>query len=187
MTPRWRERLRLPLLALVGLNVGVYFAYTLPRTVRERNVAVRADVLRADVERQRRATGALRLRAETMVSNRGDVSRFYARLGSKASLLDVRAQITALASELGLKVGALVYSPEDLKGGDGVAQLHMKLPVSGTYRELAAFLDRLERSSQFVTVDQIALRKRQTGGQADLDISLTAFYRAPVDRPLETP
>jgi Tfp pilus assembly protein PilO len=100
----------------------------------------------------------------------------------------VRAQITALASELGLKVGALTYLPEDLKGGEGVAQLHMKLPVTGTYRELAAFLDGLERSPQFVTVDQITLRKRQTGGQADLEISLTAFYRAPAaEPPVETP
>jgi Tfp pilus assembly protein PilO len=139
------------------------------------------------VDRQRRATALLRRRAEAMASNRTDLGRFQARLGSKASLLEVRAQITALASELGLKVGALTYLPEDLKGGEGVAQLHMKLPVTGTYRELAAFLDRLERSPQFVTVDQITLRKRQTSGQADLDISLTAFYRAPAERPLETP
>jgi len=49
--------------------------------------------------------------------------------------------------------------------------------VSGTYHELAAFLDRLERSSYFVTVDQIQIGKREQGGEATLDISLSAFYR----------
>jgi len=48
--------------------------------------------------------------------------------------------------------------------------------VSGTYRELVAFLDRLERSSYFVTVDQIQIGKRGTG-EGGLDIALSAFYR----------
>jgi Tfp pilus assembly protein PilO len=54
----------------------------------------------------------------------------------------------------------------------------MKMNVSGTYHELAAFLDRLERSSYFVTVDQIQIGKRERGGEAGLDIALSAFYRA---------
>jgi len=112
-----------------------------------------------------------------MKTNRTDTDRFYARLGPKGTLAQVRAEITTLARELGLKVGGLSYNPEEVKGGPGVAQLHMKMNVSGTYRELAAFLDRLERSSYFVTVDQIQIAKRDQGGEAGLDITLSAFYR----------
>src|SRR6266545_523935 len=175
---RWRDRLRVPLLVVVALDVGVYLAYTMPRSLKERRAAARVSVLRGELERDRRVTAALRDRAETMKTNRTDADRFYARLGPKATLSQVRAEITAIARELGLKVGGLSYSPEGVKGGEGVAQLLMRMNVSGTYRELVAFLDRLERSSYFVTVDQIQIGKRVTGEGA-LDIALSAFYRMP--------
>jgi Tfp pilus assembly protein PilO len=175
---RWRDRLRVPLLVVVALNVGVYLAYTMPRSLKERSAAARASVLRGELERDRRITAALRDRAEAMKTNRTDADRFYARLGPKDTLSQVRAEITAIARELGLKVGALSYSPEGVKGGEGVAQLLMRMSVAGTYRELVAFLDRLERSSYFVTVDQIQIGKRGTG-EGDLDIALSAFYRVP--------
>lgn len=178
MRRRWRDRLKLPLAGLLALNVGVYLAYTMPRTLRERSAAARAAVLRDEVGRDRRVTAALRARADAMRTNGGDVERFYARLGPKETLSQVRAEITALARELGLKVGALSYNPEGVKGGESVVQLQMKMGVSGTYRELAAFLDRMERSPHFVTVDQIQLRKRAAAGDADLDITLSAFYRS---------
>jgi Tfp pilus assembly protein PilO len=176
---RWRERLKLPLLVLLVLNVGVYVAFTMPRSMRERSAAERASVLREEIERDRRVTAALRARSDGMRSNGEDLDRFYARLGPKGTLAQVRAEITSLARDLGLRVGDLAYTPEVVKGGQGVAQLQMRLQVSGTYRELVAFLDRLESSSHFVTVDQIALRKRDTGAEGGLDIALSAFYRLP--------
>jgi Tfp pilus assembly protein PilO len=176
---RWRERLKLPLLVLVVLNVGVYVAFTMPRSMRERSAAARASVLRDEIERDRRVTSALRARSDAMRSNGGDLDRFHTRLGPKGTLAQVRAEITALARDLGLKVGGLTYTPEGVKGSEGVAQLHMRLSVSGSYRALVAFLDRMERSAHFVTVDQIALRKRDTGSEGGLDIALSTFYRVP--------
>jgi Tfp pilus assembly protein PilO len=177
MRRRWRDRLKVPLFVLLILNVGVYVAFTMPRSMRERSAAVRAAVLRDEIERDRRVTAALRGRADAMQANGRDVDRFYERLGPKGTLSQVRAEITTLARDLGLHVGALAYSPEMVKGGEGVAQLHMRLEVSGTYRELAAFLDRLERSPYFVTVDQIQLHKRGTAQEGGLDIALSSFYR----------
>lgn len=179
MRRRWRDRLKVPLLVLLILNVGVYVAFTMPRSMRERSAAVRGAVLRDEIERDRRVTAALRARSDAMRSNREDLDRFYERLGPKGTLSQVRAEITTLAQDLGLRVGGLAYSPETVKGGEGVAQLHMRMQVSGTYRELAAFLDRLERSAHFVTVDQIQLRKRDTGSEGGLDIALSSFYRLP--------
>jgi Tfp pilus assembly protein PilO len=173
--------LRVPLFALVALNLGVYLAYTMPRSLGERSAAERAAVLRGELERDRLVAAGLRDRADAMKTNRVDVDRFYARLGPKGTLAQVRAEITTLARELGLKVGGLSYNPEGVKGGEGVAQLQMRMNVSGTYHELASFLDRLERSTNFVTVDQIQIGKRDQSGEAGLDIALSAFYRATAD------
>jgi len=174
---RWRDRLKLPLLVLMALNVGVYLAYTMPRSLKERSAAARAAVLRDELERDRRVSAGLRDRADAMTTNRVDADRFYARLGPKGTLTQVRAEITTLARDLGLRVGGLSYNPEGVKGGEGVAQLQMRMNVSGTYRELAAFLDRLERSPHFVTVDQIQIGQREPNGEAGLNIELSAFYR----------
>ena len=179
MRRRWRERLKLPLLVLLVLNVGVYVAFTMPRSMRERSAVARAAVLREETERDRRVAGALRARSDAMRSNREDVDRFYARLGPKGTLAQVRAELTTLARDLGLNVGGLSYSPEGVKGGEGIAQLHMNLTVAGTYRQLAAFLDRLEGSPHFVTVDQIQLQKRDTRAEGGLQIALSTFYRLP--------
>lgn len=187
MRRRWRDRLRVPLFALVALNLGVYFAYTMPRSLKERSAAQRASVLRAELDRDRRVAAALRDRADAMKTNRSDTDRFYARLGPKGTLAQVRAEITTLARELGLKVGGLTYNPEGVKGGEGVAQLQMRMSVTGTYRELVAFLDRLERSSYFVTVDQIQIGQRGQGGEASLDIALSAFYRVGTEVAEEKP
>ena len=185
MRRRWRDRLRVPLFALVALNLGVYLAYTMPRSLQARSAAARASVLRGELERDRLVAAAFRDRADAMNTNRADVDRFYARLGPKGTLAQVRAEITTLARELGLKVGGLSYNAEEVKGGEGVAQLQMRMNVTGTYHELAAFLDRLERSSYFVTVDQIQIGKRGEGGEAGLDIALSAFYRAAADSAAE--
>ena len=187
MRRRWRDRLRIPLFTLAALNVAVYLAYTMPRSLGERSAAARASVLRGEVERDRRVTAALRDRSDAMKTNRLDIDRFYARLGPKGTLAQVRAEITTLARELGLKVGGFSYAAEGVKGGEGVAQLQTRMNVSGTYRKLAAFLDRLERSTYFVTVDQIQIGKRDQGGEAGLDITLSAFYRVPAASPAEGP
>jgi len=183
---RWRDRLRIPLFTLAALNLAVYLAYTMPRSLRERSAAERASVLRGELERDRRVTAGLRDRSDAMKTNRLDIDRFYARLGPKGTLAQVRAEITTLARELGLKVGGLSYNAEGVKGGEGVAQLQMRMNVVGTYRELAAFLDRLERSTYFVTVDQIQIGRRDQS-DAGLDITLTAFYRAAADSGAEAP
>ena len=187
MRRRWRDRLRVPLFTLAALNAAVYLAYTMPRSLKERSAAARASVLRGEVERDRRIPASLRDRSDAMNTNRLDTDRFYARLGPKGTLAQVRAEITTLARELGLKVGGLSYSPEGVKGGEGVAQLQMRMGVSGTYHELAAFLDRLERSPYFVTVDQIQIGKRDQSGDAGLDITLSAFYRLAADSVAEGP
>jgi len=52
LKPFWRRRLLVPFLVLLGLNIAVFLAYTLPRRLQEKNIASRVVVLREDVERE---------------------------------------------------------------------------------------------------------------------------------------
>jgi Tfp pilus assembly protein PilO len=174
---RWRGGALKAALALAGLNGAVYVAYTLPRSMRERSVAARVEVVRAEVGRERQRVEALRFRAETIRSNARDAERFHALLGAKSSLLSLREELAGTAQELGLRVGSRSYSFEPIKGASDVMRFEIRMPVSGTYAQLAAFLDRVERSPHFVTVDQIQLQQRTQGERAELSVVLSTFYR----------
>jgi hypothetical protein len=178
LKPFWRRRLLVPFLVLLGLNLAVFAAYTLPRRMQEKNIASRAIVLREEVERERRATAELRRRAETVESNNRDVARFYREIvgGRRLGLLPVLEELEAVAARLGLEAPRRSYAPKEVKGVAGLSRFQVMMPVTGNYRQLGAFLGALERSPHFLTVDQVAIRQKE-GSVADLAIVLSAYFR----------
>jgi hypothetical protein len=174
MKPLWR-RLVLPLAVLGVANAAVYAAYTLPRTVSERSVAARAATLREQVERERRLLQEERRQDRVLSRNAADVAELYRRAGQKASILKVRDEVEALAREIGFRVGGRSYADEPVKGLP-LTRFRFNMPVTGTYAQLVAFLDRLERSDHFVTVDQVQLQGTETGEAPVLSLTLSAYF-----------
>lgn len=189
MRPARRPSLRRLLLyawgALLVANLGVLLAFTLPRTLAERNLERRAQQLRADVEAARERNQSLKARDELAVRNASDMGRFYrAVVGSREqTLLPVLRELEAAARELQLTTGSQSYEAKPLDGGP-LVRFRIRLPVSGSYRQVVAFLDRIEHSSLFLTVDEIRLRERpQDGaGAADLSLIFSAYFRDPEPR-----
>jgi Tfp pilus assembly protein PilO len=175
--PFWRRRLLWPSLVLLGLNLAVFAAYTMPKTVQERTLIGRGAILREEVRQERKRAEGLRRRADTMTRNAEDVRRFYSKtLGTKASLLEVQRDLEAMARELGLRVGNRNYVTDEVRGADSVRRFEMTMQVKGTYAQLVSLLDRLERSPHFVTLDEVRLGRRE-GGETLLDLKLGAYFR----------
>ncbi|MFI5183884.1 MAG: GspMb/PilO family protein [Vicinamibacteria bacterium] len=166
------------LLALFGLNAAVFLTFTLPRTLEERSLASRAATLRAEVEREERAVSSAKERAEILLANGRDTDRFYRDVvkGVNEDLLPTLQYIEKAAQELGLTAANRSYSPEEVKGL-GLVRFSITMPMSGPYKQIVALLDRLERSSRFLVVDQIQLRARTDVG-ADLTFVLSAYFKA---------
>ena len=178
MKPFWRRRLLVPFLVLAGLNLAVLAAYTVPRSLREKNIASRVVVLREDVERERRATADMRSRAETLDSNSRDLTRFYREIvaGRRSGLLPILQELESMATSLGLESPRRSYAPKEVKGVAGLSRFEITMPVTGTYRQLGAFLGALEKSRYFLTVDKVSLRQKE-GSVADLAIVVSAYFR----------
>ena len=178
MKPFWRRRLLVPFLVLAGLNLAVFLAYTLPRSLREKNIASRVVVLREDVERERRATADMRRRAETLDSNHRDLTRFYREIvgGRRAGLLPILQELESTATSLGLESPRRSYAPKEVKGVAGLSRFEITMPVTGTYRQLGSYLAALEKSRYFLTVDKVMLRQKE-GSVADLAIVVSAYFR----------
>lgn len=176
MSPLWRRRAWIALGALTVLNAVAFFVYTLPKRLEERSLAARVNSLRAEVERDRQVVVRLRRRTESLQANTADAARFYEGLGSRSALLTVLEELQRTPRELGLKVGRRSYEPVQVKGLP-LMRYAITMPVTGSYRQLTAFLDRMEGSTHFLTVDQVNLRKRGAAGEADLDVSMSAYVR----------
>ena len=166
------------LLAVLAANAAVFLAFTLPRSLAERSLASRAETLRAEVEREQRVVASLKERAEVIRSNGRDAERFYKDVvkGSKEDLLPTIQELEKSAEELGLTAVSRNYNEQDVKGL-GLVRFGITMPLSGPYKQIVALLDRLERSSRFLIVDQIQLRVRSDVG-ADLTFVVSAYFKA---------
>ena len=181
MKPFWRRRLLVPAVALLALNAIALLGYTRPRAARERDVAERAVLLREEVQALRARVAKIRERARALEANTADVGRFYAAMGPKDSVLAVQEDVIAIGRQLGLAIGPRAYSHQPVKGSKGLARFRIAMPVSGSYRQIASFLHRLEAMSHFVTVDSIGLAEDAgaAGRTTNLTISISVYFLDP--------
>jgi Tfp pilus assembly protein PilO len=179
MSPRWRRRALFALAGGAALNLAVYFAYTLPRTLGEQRIAERQKLLQDEILRERLAVAYQRRQADTIKANTVDMQRFYATTVSAraASLVPVLRAIEGMAREGGMRPGAASYKAEDVKGMP-LDRFAITMPVTGTYRQLVAFVQRLEQSQYFLTLDKVIFRDMGEGSRAELAMVLSCYFRA---------
>lgn len=181
MSPQARRRAWIALGAVAALNAAVFFVYTVPKRLEEQTLAARLTALRAQVEQERATATRLRRRSRTLQANAEDTTRFYEELGARNELLKVLEELQRTPRELGLRVGPRSYEPNAVKGLP-LTRYAITMPVTGNYRQLTSFLERMERSGHFLTVDAVNLRKRAAGGEADLDVTMSAYVRSELAR-----
>lgn len=175
--PFWRRRLAPAFLALLGLNLVAFAAWTGPRYWRQKNAATRAAAARAEVERLRRSTAALRERAASIRGNAADVERFYRSLAGseEADLLPTLKAIEEIAGSPGLRPGPRGFQREEVRDAR-VERVSLALPLQGSYQELVGFLRAVETSPRFLTVDRVSMRAETAGG-ARLQVELSTYLR----------
>lgn len=186
MTPRpgprpfWRRWLLWPVVGLLGLNLATLLAHTLPRRLQERTLAAQAVTLREEVARERGVNEGLRQQAQVIGVNTRDMHRFLKQVvAGRDSLSTVLEELESTAHEVGLRTKQRSYSREEV---DKLAlvRFQVTLPLSGSYRQLMDFLDALERSSRFVTIDKVKYQDRE-GGAPDLNVIVSAYFAKGVE------
>ncbi len=183
---RWRRetRLWLPAALFCALNLAALAGYRLLLAGEgqraERALEARRQEL-AQLVSQRRETEELTARAHT---NRDQLTAFYGeRLGTEGErLTKTLAEVQELAQRAGLRPTAFQYPHEPI-AEFGLVQRAIVFGVSGTYEQLRRFVNFLELSESFLTLQEVGLAGR--GGQSEqLKISLrlaTLFVRQGVD------
>lgn len=187
--PFWRRRLLLPALGLLGVNLVVAAAYTLPRGLKQRGIAERAEALRQEVARARQGVAELEGRAQRARENEAAEKRFFAEVVGtrRATLVPTLTELEKLVADPGLKAGGRSFGAESSKEMP-LLRLSMSVSLTGGYRQLVEFLRGLERSKHFVTVDKVELRERPSedeGAEGALNVGVSAWFRAEEGEVLE--
>jgi len=171
--PFWRAKLLPAFLGLLALNALAFVAWTLPRSLRQRNAQARAASARAELQLEKQRAQALGDRAEAIRANGADLERFYATLAGdeKQNLFQSLEAVEELAREPGLQLATRSVRREDVDGAP-LERVVMTLPLEGSYPQLVGFLRGVERSKRFLTVDGVALHAdAESGGSLQVDLS----------------
>lgn len=181
----WTRPYTWPFLALFGANLLLFGVFTLPRSIQERRTAARALLLRDQIEGRRKEVSAVRTMTDTVNSNVMDTTRFYEQHVKDCSGVSgvLLQDLRGLGRELGVRADRMSTSSPKAIDGVALAEIEIGMPLTGTYQQSATFLQRLERSEQFVVVDSIQMREasaRSSGeaGGTDLDMRLKAYCRS---------
>lgn len=173
----WRRHLRLwlPAALFVLLNLASLSAYRFIYAGRAQTVEARLARARTELDRlvSRRTDLTDRLvRAERA---KQQTSELYERqLASESQRLTrTIAEVKSLAERAGLEPTAISYPEQNLESY-GLLKRSIVFGVDGTYNQLRQFVNLLELSDSFLTLDEVGLAEQNSGGtrlRIDLHIS----------------
>lgn len=111
--------------------------------------------------------------------NQRELDAFYSeRLGPPSErLTKVIAEVRSLARSAGLQPTAIEYPREEI-GEFGLVERSFSFAVRGSYAELRRFINLLEVTSTFLTLEEVQLTGRGDGSELRISLQLSTLFAA---------
>jgi Tfp pilus assembly protein PilO len=175
-------------LAVIGvavalvLNLGAYFAVVRPLAIKSTGAADRAKAATAE----KAAAEAELNQARSLVSGKNDAEQelnaFYQKV-LPADIIAARrmtyATLPALARKAGVQYDTRTWTIVEPTDKTTLARMQIKMTLRGDYASLREFVYELERSSDFVIIDDVSLNESRPNEEITLSINLSTYYRVP--------
>ena len=183
------ERLRVGVvLAVVAIvNLILYLTLNLPRLHSESVEGRRVEAVTQNLSELSRRVGLMKDLDQRFETEKGKVDTFYNDLlGDKENrMIRIQREVRKIAAGLGMDPESISYQPEFLDKV-GLVRFTINVPLVGDYRNLRQFINRIENSENFLTVDSVTLGGSKDGGALlDLSIQLSTFFSAPEMKELQ--
>lgn len=170
----WRQRLWVwvPALLFFLLNAGAFAVYRL-------GYADRVQSLESSLEKRREQLAELTAEAkkeeallDRIRTNQQDRARLYELFSSRSRRLTaVHAEVRSLARRAGLDPSTFSYGEEEVEAY-GLIKRTFSFSVGGTYPELRQFINLLELSPTFLTLEDVTLAERGDAEGPELRMTL---------------
>lgn len=186
----WRQRLWVwvPALVFFAANAGAFAVYKLGYAGRVASLQETLD----GQERRLQELAAQRRQMEAMLArvrtNEQQVERLYLdRLSTRSRrLTGVTAEVKDLARRAGLLPRTLSYPEQDIEEL-GLIKRSFIFSVEGTYGELRKFINLLEVSRSFLSLDEMRLAGTTEGPELHIDLSLSTLFASEAGEAGESP
>ncbi len=133
---------------------------------------------RASADARWRTERDLIARYKTYQQSYQDATAIMERAVSRNDLPQLVTTLAALAKKRGLSIPAVNYQPERFESKD-FHKVGLTFGLSGTYPAIRRFLDDLERSSPFLAIEDLTLRRGKANGAGlDVDLRVAAYLKA---------
>lgn len=170
-------------------NLLLYVLLNLPRMHRQTVEERKTSELTQNLSEVSRRVNLMKDLDDRFESEKSKVEKFYNDvLGTKDTrMIQIQREVRTIASSLTMDPETIAYQPEILDKV-GLVSFAINVPLVGDYRNLRQFINRIEKSENFLIIDSVTLGGAKDGGALlDLSIHLSTYFNAPEVKDLNKP
>ncbi len=182
----WRRRLWiwLPALLFFLANAGAFTVYRLGYAGNVQSLGRDIDGEKAELKKLE----SDRLGLEKLISradaNRRQVDGLYQRFATRRQrLTDATAEVQNLARRAGLDPRSISYPEQEIEDY-GLVKRSFVFSADGTYLNLRKFLDLLELSDSFLTLEDASLSEASKGQELHINLTLSTLFTKERPKPM---
>jgi hypothetical protein len=170
-----RRKLQIAIAAMVVADLVAVAVLFSPLVGSAESRRIDMSELSVELQKKRREVEPLRGIDKKVVLAKGQIAEFYQdRFAARDS--ELTAALGKLASENGVRILQAKYKQEDPIVA-GVVPTEIEGNFTGDYLQLVRFINALERSKEFFTVDSISLAGESTG-PVKLEVKIHSYLRS---------
>jgi Tfp pilus assembly protein PilO len=169
-----RRKLKIAIAAMVAADVIAIAVLFSPLVGSADSRRLQLNLLKAELTKKNREVEPLRGMDRKIILAKDQIGDFYKQRFA-ATDSDLTKELGKLASQIGVRIQGVRYKQEDQEGA-GIVPVDIEGTFSGDYLQLVRFINTLERSKLFFTVDGVDLGG-ESSGAVRLQITTHSFIR----------
>jgi hypothetical protein len=169
-----RRKLKIAIGAMLAADVIAAAVLFSPLVGSADSRQLQLNLLRAELTKKTHELEPMKGMDQKIVLAKDQINGFYKdRFAAKDS--DLTSELGKLANENGVKIQQVRYKEEDAESS-GILPVEIDGSFSGDYLQLVRFINTLERSKMFFTVDSVDLAG-ESAGSVRLQIIMHSYLR----------
>jgi len=175
----WRRRLWvwLPALVFFLANAGAFTVYRLGYAGNVESLAQEIDTEKGELKKLEAERAELAQRIGRVAENRRQVEGLYKRFATRRQrLTEVTAEVQSLARKAGLDPARSISYPEQEIEDYGLVKRSFVFSVDGNYVDLRKFINLLELSDSFLTLEDASLSESSKGPELRINLTLSTLF-----------
>jgi Tfp pilus assembly protein PilO len=171
-----RRQLKIAIAVMLAADVLAAALLFSPLVGSAKSRRLQMDQLAAELKRKTHDVEPLRGMDKKVALAKTQIPQFYSdRFAAQDS--DLARELGKLAAESGVKIQQAKYKQEDSESAGIIVPVAIQGNFSGDYLQLVRFINTLERSKLFITVDSVDLAG-EGAGPVKLEVKMHSYLRS---------